>query len=135
MGNQQRSAKSSALAVKEINEGIIGDVFKGEAYYSNNRDSIGTGKKIQVPSTLDWEMWQGQAATEDYREKRCHYQFRWWYEYSGGKFTDWGAHHVDIASWALKSYAEQKLPRAGLSKAMLSRRRAAGYLGSPQCVC
>lgn len=46
-------------------------------------------------------MWLGQAPKVDYRAKRCHYEFRWWYEYSGGKFTDWGAHHVDIALWAL----------------------------------
>jgi hypothetical protein len=55
----------------------------------------------EVPKELNWEMWQGQAPAKKYREKRGHYQFRWWYEYSGGKFTDWGAHHVDIAMWAL----------------------------------
>ena len=55
-------------------------------------------------------MWLGQAPKVDYRKKRCHYEFRWWYEYSGGKFTDWGAHHVDIASWAIDQLGEGQGP-------------------------
>jgi predicted dehydrogenase len=54
-----------------------------------------------VPEGLHWDMWLGQAPLVEYRRRRCHYEFRWWYEYSGGKMTDWGAHHVDIAHWAL----------------------------------
>ena len=56
---------------------------------------------MPVPPELNWDMWLGQAPLVDYTEKRCHYEFRWWYEYSGGKMTDWGAHHVDIATWAI----------------------------------
>jgi predicted dehydrogenase len=70
-----------------------------------------------APKELNWEMWLGQAPLVDFRvlntEKppegfwqkyysRGHYEFRWWYEYSGGKMTDWGAHHVDVALWALE---------------------------------
>jgi predicted dehydrogenase len=53
------------------------------------------------PTELNWDMWLGQAPKVDYREQRCHSNFRWWYEYSGGKLTDWGAHHVDIGQWAI----------------------------------
>jgi len=55
-------------------------------------------------------MWLGQAPLVDYIEQRCHNNFRWWYEYSGGKFTDWGAHHVDIAQWAIGEDGEGSGP-------------------------
>ena len=69
-----------------------------------------------VPKGLDWEFWLGPAPKVDYRAlpemregygggvplySNAHYSFRNWHEYSGGKLTDWGAHHVDIACWAL----------------------------------
>ncbi len=69
-----------------------------------------------VPEGLDWDMWLGPAAKVDYRAlpelregygggvplySNAHYSFRNWHEYSGGKLTDWGAHHVDIACWAI----------------------------------
>ncbi|MEM9657790.1 MAG: gfo/Idh/MocA family oxidoreductase, partial [Planctomycetota bacterium] len=72
-------------------------------------------------SSVDWDRWVGPAPAADYRflkTKRrrgktfsnAHGTFRWWYEYSGGKLTDWGAHHVDIAMWALEMNGQESGP-------------------------
>jgi predicted dehydrogenase len=101
MGNQQRSAKTSILAVKEIREGIIGDVYKGEAYYSNNRESIGKGNEIGVPPTLDWELWQGPAPRENYRDNIHPYNWHWFRNWGTGEVHNNGTHEIDICRWAL----------------------------------
>jgi predicted dehydrogenase len=54
-----------------------------------------------VPAGLDWDYWQGPAPKTDYVKERCHRTFRYWFDYSGGTMTDWGAHHNDIAYWAI----------------------------------
>ena len=111
IGTQQRSGRQFIQAIALIQEGRLGTLKKATC-------SIGgapTSPEIPVaeaPSHLDWNQWQGPVADVPFRYKpgphgetkswsRCHYEFRWWYEYSGGKLTDWGAHHVDIATWGL----------------------------------
>ncbi|MDO4575433.1 MAG: Gfo/Idh/MocA family oxidoreductase [Planctomycetia bacterium] len=58
-------------------------------------------KVVPVPPELDWNTWQGQAPEFPYMKERCHFTFRGWYEYAGGKITDWGAHYLDTTLWAL----------------------------------
>jgi predicted dehydrogenase len=101
MGNQQRSAITSQMAIKEIREGIIGEVYKGEAYYSNNRGSIGTGKVIDVPGSLDWELWQGPAPRESYRDNVHPYNWHWFRNWGTGEIHNNGTHEIDICRWAL----------------------------------
>ncbi len=110
IGTQQRSQKDQFLrAVNMVHKGFLGDIQKVTVGINGSP----TGGPFQVatpPAELNWDLWLGQAPKVDYREKRCHYEFRWWYEYSGGKFTDWGAHHVDIAQWALREDTKGKGP-------------------------
>ena len=56
---------------------------------------------VPVPDGFNWDSWLGQAPKVDYLKERCHSTFRWWFDYSGGPVTDWGAHHNDIARWAI----------------------------------
>ena len=101
MGNQQRSAQTSMMAIKDINDGVIGKVYKGEAYYSNNRGSIGQGKTIPVPKTLDWELWQGPAPREAYRDNIHPYNWHWFRNWGTGEIHNNGTHEIDICRWAL----------------------------------
>ncbi len=101
MGNQQRSAQTSIRAINEIKAGIIGEVYKGEAYYSNNRGSIGIGKKVDVPATLDWDLWQGPAPKTDYKDNIHPYNWHWFRNWGTGEIHNNGTHEIDICRWAL----------------------------------
>ena len=110
IGTQQRSDRERFLrAVNMVHKGLLGPIKKVTVGI-NGSPTGGPFPIADVPRELNWEMWLGQAPEVPYRERRCNYEFRWWYEYSGGKFTDWGAHHVDIAQWALQEDQKGKGP-------------------------
>ncbi len=56
-----------------------------------------------VPEGFDYDMWLGPAPLAPYSPGRCHFNFRWVFDYSGGMLTDWGAHYFDTAQWANNS--------------------------------
>lgn len=111
VGTQQRSTFNLFVkAMALVNEGRLGKI-KSVSVAIGGAPASPEIPVVDVPKNLNWDRWLGPAPATDYRNlpvegKRahtnCHYEFRWWYEYSGGKLTDWGAHHVDICNWALK---------------------------------
>jgi len=99
-GSQQRSDARFRLACELVRNGRIGKVKRVEARIGQNPVG-GPFPELPIPKELDWNFWLGPTPEVPYREKNCHYEFRWWQAYSGGKMTDWGAHHNDIAQWGL----------------------------------
>jgi predicted dehydrogenase len=100
VGSQQRSSANFRLACELVRNGRLGRIQAIETHIGENTTG-GPFATAAVPAGLDWNFWQGQTPQVDFVPQRCHHSFRWWYEYSGGKMTDWGAHHNDIAQWAL----------------------------------
>jgi predicted dehydrogenase len=102
VGTQQRSDHNRVflLAVALVRANRIGKIRRVTAAIGG-APSGGPFRKEKPPADLNWDMWLGQAPKVDYIKQRCHSDFRWWFEYSGGKMTDWGAHHVDIGQWAI----------------------------------
>lgn len=97
-GSQQRSDKNFRLACELVRNDRLGKLKQVNVWLPSGRRE-GPFEKKPVPAGLNWEMWQGQAPVVDYVPERCHQSFRYWWEYSGGTMTDWGAHHLDIAQW------------------------------------
>lgn len=115
VGTMQRSMRVFLQAVAMVRSGRVGLVKKVTCGIDAFRPSPSI-PIAPVPDGLDWERWLGPAPYTEYRAlpetragygggvplySNCHYAFRNWHEYSGGKMTDWGAHHIDIACWAL----------------------------------
>jgi predicted dehydrogenase len=100
VGSQQRSDARFRLACELVRNGRIGKIRRVEARIPNGQRG-GPFQPQAAPEGFDWEMWLGQAPQTEYVKERTHGTFRYWYEYSGGMMTDWGAHHLDIAQWGL----------------------------------
>lgn len=100
VGTWQRSDHRFRLACEMVRGGRIGKLRQVTVTLGKNVTG-GPFRNVDPPPHLNWDVWLGQTPKVPYCPERCHYTFRWWYEYSGGQMTDWGAHHVDIAQWAI----------------------------------
>lgn len=100
-GSQQRSSKEFRTACELVRSGRIGQLqtmLVGIAGANHPGEPV---PDSEPPEHLNYEMWLGPAPWRPYNEKRVHYNFRFFWDYSGGQMTNWGAHHIDIAQWGL----------------------------------
>lgn len=114
-GTQQRSSKRFRLACELVRNGRIGKLKEVNVWLPAGYRQ-GPFQSTSVPDGLDWDFWQGPAPEADYMRQRCHFVFRYWYDYSGGTMTDWGAHHMDIGYWAIGQAAPTKIESKALSQ-------------------
>jgi predicted dehydrogenase len=114
-GTQQRSDKRFRLACELVRNGRLGKLERADVWLPAGMRG-GPFRSKPVPAGLDWDFWQGQAPSVAYMPERCHLYFRYWYDYSGGTITDWGAHHNDIAYWAIGILAPSHVESRSLSE-------------------
>ncbi len=106
-GSMQRSSKEFRVACELAQNGLIGKISHIECSFGD------PGRPCDLPGEdmepgLDWNMWLGPAPKRPYNSilspRGIHDHFPDWRnyrEFGGGMVTDWGAHHLDIAQWAL----------------------------------
>lgn len=106
-GSMQRSSSEFRVACELVRNGAIGKVRSVVCSFGPPPVPCDLPEETLEPG-LDWDLWLGPAPLRSYhsdlspRGMHNHYPaWRNYSEYGGGKVTDWGAHHLDIAQWGL----------------------------------
>jgi predicted dehydrogenase len=141
-GSQLRSSQNTRFACELVRNGRIGEL-KTIYTYCTGGPTIGPQPKMPIPDGFDYDMWLGPAPWAPYTEMRCHWNYRWLYDYSGGKLTDLGAHDNDIAQWGngteytgpVEIEAQAEYPKDGLWNTAVSYRVEYTYANGVKLVC
>ncbi len=112
-GSQQRSSPHTIEIIGKIHEGLIGKTYFAKAWYCNERKSMGVGKEVAPPDSLDWDLWQGPAPREAYKDNIHPYNWHWLRRYGTGESLNNGTHEVDLCRWALKVDYPNRLSASG----------------------
>jgi len=102
MGTQQRSAGHYREAVDFVRSRALGKIRLVRAWaYLDWKAAVEKVPDSDPPPSVDYDLWLGPARKRPFNKNRFHFNFRWFWDYSGGLMTDWGAHMIDVANWAM----------------------------------
>lgn len=103
LGNQRHANPGMARTVEAVRSGMIGDITEVYCAIGGSRGMPDKPTKFpEVPSHLNWELWQGPVKERKYSPAYCPYNWRFWWDYGTGETGNWGCHILDIPFWALQ---------------------------------
>ncbi|MCC6537728.1 MAG: Gfo/Idh/MocA family oxidoreductase [Bryobacterales bacterium] len=106
VGTQNRSNSLYGMAKQMIAQGLIGDCHYVRAFWYRNALPGGapawryTVPKDASPENTDWQRFLGAAPKREF-DKQRYYQWRLYWDYSGGISTDLLVHQTDITNFVL----------------------------------
>ncbi|MCU0474432.1 MAG: Gfo/Idh/MocA family oxidoreductase [Bacteroidales bacterium] len=95
MGNQGASGEGVNLTVEWIQNGVIGDVRKVEAFTDRPIWPQGLNRPAKgewVPETLNWDLFIGPAPMRPYHSMYTPWNWRGWWDFGTGALGDMACH-------------------------------------------
>lgn len=94
-------SQNYARVAKTIQSGVLGKIVKVRCWKSDKESGHGHPPDGNPPATLDYHFWLGPAPKRPYNPNRSHFNFRYFWDYAGGKLSDFGCHIQDIVFWSM----------------------------------
>ncbi len=102
LGTQIHAGDNYHRVVEIIQAGAIGKVHTVRLWKTGFSPGMGHPAPQAVPKNLNWDMWLGPAPYTDYMAERCHLNYRYFLDYSGGVFADFWCHIADVVWWSIR---------------------------------
>ncbi|MCB9892124.1 MAG: Gfo/Idh/MocA family oxidoreductase [Planctomycetes bacterium] len=113
LGTQRRNFPQIVELIASIHAGRIGRAYAARSWYANGREETGRRTAVDVPSWLDWELWQGPAPRDPFTENLVHYKWHWFWQWGTGELGNNGVHALDLCRWALQVDHPQRVVSSG----------------------
>jgi predicted dehydrogenase len=95
-GSHERSRDNARYACELVRNGRIGKLQTIRVNMPVDHGTCGNVPEMPIPEGFDYDFWLGPAPIEPYTKMRCHFNFRYIFDYAGGEVTDRGAHIIDL---------------------------------------
>lgn len=112
VGQWQRSGLHWQEMVDYIRSDKLGAISNVDVWRLGG-NSVPKVSDTAVPPGVNYDLWLGPAPLHPFNPNRFHYNFRWFWDYAGGKMTDWGVHLLDMAMWAMKLKEPDRITATG----------------------
>ena len=100
IGTQQRSMEHIKKAKEAVATGKIGKVYRVHMSWNRNSDRVKKGDPTTNASNVNWKAFLGNVADQPFDDYKMR-NWRWFWDFGGGIFTDLMVHWVDVAHWVL----------------------------------
>ncbi len=100
-GTNSRSGKAIQEGIKQLHDGLIGEVYLSRGLCYKWRNTIGRAEPESVPPAVNYDLWTGPAPMKPFTKNRFHYNWHWIWDTGNGDIGNQGIHEMDVARWAL----------------------------------
>jgi predicted dehydrogenase len=100
VGLQQRSMPHLQEALQLVRSGQLGTIHKVHLSWNRNTPRASAALPAIDPQTVDWKRFLGSAPDQPFHPYRFR-NWRWFWDFGGGIFTDLMVHWIDVVHWFL----------------------------------
>ncbi|GJM30420.1 MAG: oxidoreductase [Cyclobacteriaceae bacterium] len=108
VGTHRRVSPHNISAMEFLKAGKAGEISQVKAFIHYNQKPGEMTPDQEPPEGLDWDMYVGPAAYQEYNPKIHPKGFRQFLNFANGTTGDWGIHWFDQVLW----WTEEKYPKA-----------------------